>query len=230
MMFHYRWAIPENVDFACKMLPLWNLGVPQDFVDGFRQGFGQRQIDRLEVVGSNTTTAPVIEESYRALLEVLEDHLRDSHFVLGGRPGSADFGLFGQLTQLVQVEPTSMALARSVAPRVVAWCDVVEDLSGREVEEPDWMSRDALPGSFHALLALVGRYYAPFLVANAEALERGADEVRCRIADAEWVQKPFRYQGKCLQWLREEHAALGPDDRKAVDTALAGTGCEAILG
>jgi hypothetical protein len=43
------------------------------------------------------------------------------------------------------------------------------------------------------------------------------------------VQKPFPYQGKCLQWLREGHAALAAGDRTVVDVVLTGTGCEALF-
>jgi len=43
------------------------------------------------------------------------------------------------------------------------------------------------------------------------------------------VQKPFPYQAKCLAWLRETSAALGADDRRALDRVLAGTGCEPLL-
>jgi glutathione S-transferase len=229
MMFHYRWAIPENVDNACRMLPRWTLGVPESFAAGFREGFGQRQIDRLAVVGSNEVTGPVIERSYRALLEGLERHLQASHFVMGARPGTADFALFGQLSQLVQVEPTSQALAREIAPRVVAWCDLVEDQSGLEVDETGWMTRDEVPATFRALLELVGRYYAPFLVANAEAVEQDAAEVRCTVDGAEWVQTPFRYQAKCLAWLREAWDALSAADRNALTPLLTESGCDPIV-
>lgn len=229
IMFHYRWAIRENIDNACNMLPLWSLDAPEAFVASFREGFGQRQIDRLTVVGSNGTTAPVIEKSYRELLEVLSRHFVGARFVMGGRPGRADFGLYGQLVQLVQVEPSSQALAREIAPRVVAWCDIVEDMSGLEVDASGWMGRHAIPDTFPPLLGLIGRYYAPFLVANARALEAGADTVRCEIDGCAWVQEPFRYQGKCLGWLRDAYGELAEGDRNAVDALLAGTGCEAIV-
>ena len=90
-------------------------------------------------------------------------------------------------------------------------------------------SGDALPDSLHGLLAEIGRVYAPFLLGNAAALESGAEQVDCEIDGARWVQKPFPYQGKCLQWLREGHAALSADDRACVDATLAGTGCEALF-
>ena len=70
---------------------------------------------------------------------------------------------------------------------------------------------------------------APFLLANATALERGDAQIECEIDGAKWVQKPFPYQGKCLRWLREQHAALAAGDRKFVSGVLAGTGCEALF-
>ena len=39
-MFYYRWGISENVDHASKMLPLWNLGVPDKFVEVFKNTAG----------------------------------------------------------------------------------------------------------------------------------------------------------------------------------------------
>jgi glutathione S-transferase len=229
MMFHYRWAIPENVANANKIMPRWNLAVPEPLAEQFPDVFGQRQIDRLAVVGSNPTTGPLIEASYRRLLGVLESHFQLHKFVLGGRPGLSDFGLFGQLSQLVQVEPSSQALARAEAPRVVAWCDALEDLSGEEPQDGDWLRCGDLPATVRALLSEIGRTYAPFLLANAAALEHGADQVECTLDGAIYTQTPFKYQGKCLSWLRGAHDALPSEARAAVDKALAGSGCDTLF-
>jgi hypothetical protein len=35
----------------------------------------------------------------------------------------------------------------------------------------------------------------------------GADEVVCEVDSQECRQAPFKYQGKCLQWLREQLVA-----------------------
>jgi hypothetical protein len=86
-----------------------------------------------------------------------------------------------------------------------------------------------VPDGVRALLAEVGRVYVPFLLANAAALDRGAEQVECTIDGRPWVQRPFPYQGKCLGWLREDRAALSEDDRRWVDATLAGTGCEALF-
>ena len=148
--------------------------------------------------------------------------------MLGRRPGAADFGLFGQLTQLVWFDPTPTAVSQDF-PRVLAWMDLLEDLSGVEPADADWLSRDALTETLGQLLAEIGRVYAPFLLGNAEALERGAEQVECLIDGMKWVQKPFPYQGKCLHWLRERHSALPADDRAFVAATLSGSGCETLF-
>ncbi len=83
--------------------------------------------------------------------------------------------------------------------------------------------------SIIALLGEVGRVHAPYLLANASALESGATRVATTIDGRPWVSKPFPYQGKCLRWLREEYAALSTGDSANADAILAGSGCEALL-
>jgi glutathione S-transferase len=229
-MFHYRWAYPDDVANAAAILPRWfHTDQPETSAVAAGAMFAERQVARLGVVGSNPVTAPVIEDSYRRLLQLLDAHLTASRFLFGGRPASADFALFGQLSQLVAFDPTPAALAHRLAPRVVAWVDVVEDLSGLEPADGDWTPRAAIPATLRALLAEVGRVYAPFLLANAAALARGAEQVECTIDGRPWTQRPFPYQGKCLAWLREAYAALAAADRRAVDALLAGSGCEALV-
>jgi len=58
---------------------------------------------------------------YHRLLPLVDVRLTGSRFMLGDCPASADFGLFGQLTQLVGFDPTPAAIAHQQAPRVVAW-------------------------------------------------------------------------------------------------------------
>ena len=220
-MFHYRWAYAADIAHASAILPRWfRTDGPDADAVAAGKSFAERQIGRLAVVGSNETTAPVIEESYRRLLRLLDAHLTHSRFVMGGRPGASDFALYGQLTQLVGFDPTPSAIALEVAPRVVAWVDAMEDLSGLEPTDEQWMSRDRVPDTVRDLLAEVGRVYMPFLVANAAALATEADRVECTVDGRPWVQRPFTYQGKCLQSLRESYQRLHTTDCHAVDTVL----------
>jgi glutathione S-transferase len=229
-MFHYRWAFPPDVEQAATILPRWIMPTASDAdLASGGAAFRDRQVGRLAVVGSNATTATTIEASYVRLLEILEARLHAARFVMGDRPGAADFGLYGQLTQLACFDPTSRALALRTAPRVVAWVDVVEDLSGLEPADGDWLGRDEAAAALRPLVSEIGRVYAPFLVANAAALERGASTVECTIDGRPWTQQPFPYQGKCLQWLREGWERLGIADRAAAEKVMEGTGCEGLF-
>lgn len=178
---------------------------------------------------ASAVTAPVIEESYKRSLGLLSDHLASHRFLMGSRPGASDFAVYGQLTQLTGFDPTPTAIAHSIAPRVVAWVDFVEELSGIEPAESDWIRRDGVPATLRALLAEAGRVYVPFLLANAKAMTTGADTVNCTIDGKAWTQKPFPYQAKCLGWLRQEYAGLSDDDRRDANALLAGSGCEALF-
>jgi glutathione S-transferase len=229
-MFHYRWYCDPDIEKASRVLPFWGrVDVGDEQIAPFQKSFGERQVSRLWVVGSNDVTAPVIEASYRRFLRLLDAHLQSTPFLFGRRPSAADFALYGQLTCLALFDPTPVAVTIEESPRVYAWVDWLEDLSGLDVGEDDWLGRDQVSDSLRGLLAEMGRVHVPFLLANEEAFAQGAEQVETEIDGRPWVQKPFPYQRKCLRWLREAHAALAPDDRAAADAILAGTGCEALF-
>jgi glutathione S-transferase len=230
-MFHYRWKYDPDIRKASHVLALdRDPHLSPDRLEKAAGVFADRQIARLGVVGSNDITTPVIEDSYRRLLRLLDAHLRSGRmFLMGQRPGVGDFGLLGQLSQLVHFDPTPAAIAVNETPRVVSWVSHMDDLSGREVDDGGWDSRATVATSLRAFFMEFGRVYAPFLIANARALQSGTGQVECEIDGRRWVQQPFPYQGKCLKWLREQHGALGHEDRKFVDSAIAGTGVEEIF-
>jgi glutathione S-transferase len=229
-MFHYRWRYAADIDKAGEILPRWRgISAPEETHQRLKREFQERQISRLYVVGSNDTTAPVIEASYARFLDLMNRLLERQPFLMGERPGAADFAVYGQLSQLAKFDPTPAAVTLERAPRVHAWVDLVDDLSGLEPSDAGWIARDRLAERLGPLLGEVGRVYAPFLVANAWALARGREQLETTIDGRPWTQKPFPYQGKCLQWLVERYASLELGDRAAVDALLAGTGCEALF-
>ena len=229
-MFHYRWYYQDDIEMAGAVLPHYaDVSRPDEEMQMMKQEFSARQIARLYVVGSNDTTAPVIEASYKRFLHCLNEHLKSFPFIMGHRPGAGDFGCFGQLTQLVQFDPTPSKVAIDGFPRVHAWVSKMEDLSGVEPRADDFLDCDAIPATFTELLKEIGRTYVPVMLANAQALDQGAEKVRATVQGAAWEQEPFPYQGKCLQWLRVEYARLSDDDRARADEILAGTGCEALV-
>lgn len=229
-MFHYRWYPEADADNASTLLPLgFDVSMPSQQLEGFKAYFGERQINRLYVVGSNDTTAPVIDASFERFLAAMEAHLSTQHFMLGARPAAGDFGLFGQLTQLVGFDPTPRAISHRLSPRTVAWVDSTRDLSGLESQTSDWTPLEDQPDTLKGLLAEIGRVYAPAQLANAAAVANGAENWECDIDGATWTQPTFPYQAKCLKWTREAYAALSDTDRARVDDYLKDTGVTAML-
>lgn len=236
MMYHYRWAYAPDIDKAGKLLPLsGDLQLDSDQARQSHEFITQRQIGRRALVGSTEWNAPLIEDGYRRVLEIMQSRFSRGDFMLGDRPGRGDFGLYGQLTQLTRWDPTAMAVAVDVAPKVVNWVERMDDLAFLPVDEHadardrGWSELDDLDDATRDLLVEIGATYAPFMVANAHALASGSAEAVCDIGGREYRQAPFGYQGKCLQWLRASYDALGGDDRERVDRILDGTGCEVLF-
>ena len=231
-MFHYRWYFEEDADIAGTILPLVDLAIntPNELHAQYKELIAKRQIDRLWVVGSNDETAELIDLSYKRFLKLMEEHLLVSPFLLGNKPSSSDFSFYGQLTQLVRFDPTPRKLAYEYSSRTVAWVDILEDLSGHDVENTSWTSLEESPDTLKNILKEVGKMYVPALLANADALIKGAEIWEAEIDGAMWKQKTFNYQGKCLAWIKEEFDALNKDDKLRVKEYLQGTGCEILLG
>jgi glutathione S-transferase len=230
-MFHYRWYFEEDANNASTILPLSDLATDMD--DGtlkeVKKMIHDRQHGRLWVVGSNDTTAKLIDSSYRRFVKLMDDHLSVSRFLFGEKPSSADFAIYGQLTQLIGFDPTSRRIASENSLRLVSWVDVMADLSGHDVNNSNWTSLEDSPPSLKEIMKEFGQMYVPALLANAKAIIEGDETWETEIDGSTWKQKAFPYQAKCLKWIKEEFNTLSKNDKTRIKTFLEGTGCEAIL-
>jgi len=171
---------------------------------------------------------------FLAFVAALDAHLAAGNgFLLGSRPSAADFAVFGQLHPMLALDPNTSRAVTDASDRVPAWYHTTSDLSGLSLasEAAGWLDADApLPPTLVALLAIHGRTYAPFMVANDIAVREGRTEVELEeLGGGRWVQPAFKYQSKCLATLREGFAALAEPEQAWVRAALAGTGCEVLL-
>ena len=212
-MFHFRWHFDEDIDNAGTLLPLnQKVNLDDDSLASFKKYIAERQVSRLGVVGSNETTAKTIERSYKRFLNLLEKHFAKFPFLLGERPASSDFSLFGQLSQLIGFDPTSRRIAHEISPRTVAWVSLMEDLSGLEVSDDDWMQNE-LPESVENIFKEIGRVYVPALLANEIAFKKEEKTWEVPIDDSNWSQNTFPYQVKCLNWINDEFQKLDGDEK-----------------
>lgn len=227
-MFGYRWL--EEVDQI--QMSRWLAfdamkggGLQQS--QGFAEQFRARQVGRMAIVGCTQENFPLIEASTHALLDALEAHVVDRHFLFGTRPSLAEFGMYGQLSQL-GVDPTAQAMMRKNYPYSYRWLLHIDDMSGIEGE---WDAADApFAPIITAWLKQVGEIYMPFLLANAAAIEAGKETFSITAMGLPYTQGVFKYQVKCLADLRARYAALDSAARAKVDPLLAEAGClDALL-
>ena len=118
-------------------------------------------------------------------------------------------------------------MMRADYPLTYRWLLHVDDASGIEGE---WDRADApLKPVTRAILAEVGRVYAPFLLANAAAAEAGEPSFRIEVDGMGYEQGVFKYQLKCLADLRARYAALSDAAKAGIDPDLEQAGCLAFL-
>lgn len=67
----------------------------------------------------------------RAVLAALEAHVVEHHCLFGTRPSLAEFGIFGQLSQL-GTDPTAQTIMRADYPYTYRWLAHIDDMSGVE--------------------------------------------------------------------------------------------------
>lgn len=229
-MFHYRWHFKDDIEKAGTILPLLHgITLDDDSHAAFKQHISDWQTSRLWVVGSNEITAPIIEASFKRFLGQLNHCLSQHPFLFGNRPSSADYALFGQLSALVGFDPTSRALAHEISPRVIAWQDLMEDLSGLEPSESDWVNFEGAKQNLSSLFQEVGKVYLPALLANSLAVAQEEKTWTAEIDGAKWEQRSFPYQAKCLKWINDEFQALNESDQKQIKEFLTKTGCGELI-
>ena len=227
-MFHYRWFRERDQKQMSEWLSFDRLnGQGRDAILKSAKMFRDRQVERMALVGCTPQNAPIIEETARRILALLESHVTEESYLFGSRPSLADFGWMGQLSQLA-TDPTPAELMRQTAPFTIRWLMNLDDASGVEGiwRDPAIPLSPALEG----LLKLAGEIYFPFLLANAHAFERGEKTFAVTLLGKTYSQGAFRYQQRCLWDLREAYRKLDDAARKRVEPMLAAAGCVAPLG
>lgn len=227
MMFHYRWFRERDQKQMASWLAFDRLtGRGRETIATHAAQFGARQIGRMALVGCTAKNKPLIEETARRILALLEAHVTEEPYLFGSRPSLADFAWMGQLSQLA-TDPTPADLMRETAPFTFRWLAQLDDASGVEGE---WRDPAApLSAAVTGLLKMAGEVYFPFLIANEEALKRGAETFAFQAFGMDYEQGAFKYQAKCLAELRARFAALSGDGRRRLDPALREAGCLAVL-
>lgn len=223
-MFHHRWHYQADVWSTADRIAQQMMGAQgQLAVAAARAAVAERMTGRLGFVGSNESTRPLIEASFKRALALLEAHLAARPYLLGGRPAMADFGLWGQLYEAA-TDPTPGALMRTSAPKVMAW---VQRMLSPQVEGPfeEWSA--LAPTLLPLLREEVGGLFLPWSVANAAAIAADEKTFSVPLAGVVWQQEPQKYHARSLAEIRRKFAVAKASP--GLEGILAESGCLAFL-
>jgi hypothetical protein len=101
------------------------------------------------------------------------------------------------------VDPTCGSILRARGPNVLDWCFRMNEPRNDGAFET-W---ETLSPTMKPLLDYVGRYFLPWTVANAKALQAGEQTFSVDLAGKSYVQGPQKYHAKSLQVLRDKYRA-----------------------
>jgi len=221
IMFGMRWLKPVDQKWSARYL-LYDgqlgKGQPLKEMHEFGDQFGQRQMERMKLVGCDN--AEMVEKSFSSILGALENHLQQgSFFLLGGSPTIADFALYGQLSQLV-IDRTSDQMIRDNYPSVWTWVRLFEDLSGMEGD-----SYCENQKFLEEILNFAAQVYLPFLEANSKSVldnKQTTEVVLWKNSDSAMnhSQPTFKYQHKCFLRIKEAYQRLEKNEKDALDDLL----------
>ncbi len=222
-MFHYRWSRQADQLNSGTRIARGSLeGMPESSLEGMAEGsllktaegsFApllaqviERMTARIWFVGSNETTAPLIEASFHRMLRLLDAHLAGREYLFGSRPTYGDLGLWAQCYEM-WVDPTPGSYISTIYLNVQDWIQRMHFPTDSGRHEP-WQS---LAPTLAPLLELIGALYMPWNLANEKALAAGAEEFSCELSMGTWVQKPQKYHAKALAVLRQKYQVLAGD-------------------
>jgi glutathione S-transferase len=221
---HYRWDYPEGAyhlsrvlaDEAARHIPL------PDFVK--RHAIRNRQ-RTLFTKGDGVTPATWdhVEKIYLDSLAHLGAILETRPYLLGTRPGLADFGFFGPMFRHFAMDPTSARIMRETAPAVFEWVARVwnarASVTGGEL-------LGHVPDDWGPILDSIGSAYLPYLCANAEAWKAGRSHYDVDIEGAPYRRiRTSRYRVWCLEELRRHFDALSEPHQREARARLEAHGC-----
>ena len=175
---HYRWNFDaENLDFLkvsfADVFPAHmdaaGRAVMFDHASGRMRKAGA-------AFGVSPETHAKIEESYAEFLSLLNAHLKETYYVLGGRPTIADYGLFNPLYAHLARDPAPAHLMKTTAPYVWNWVERMnrpERLEEHTMDNPPaaLFAADALPETLKNLMTYISEEYSAEFSAHVEFAE-----------------------------------------------------------
>ncbi len=166
---HYRWSIAENKrfaldEFARSALPT----LPRPLALRLIRPMAAKMQSYLPLLGVTQKTVPGVEKTVRQTLRAADETLRRHRYLLGDRPCTADFSLFGPLWAHLYRDPGSTALFDNF-PALVRWMTRLQ--SGSHPEIGAFLTDDQVPTSLLPLFDCILQDQLPWIHTLVRAID-----------------------------------------------------------
>ncbi len=182
VMVHYRWHYPESARFAALKMSGGNEAAAERVLS-----WGPRA---CRATGTDSEHQQrEVEAEYVRILEAAESQLRDTAFLLGGRPTALDCIVLGGLRAHTNMDPDPKKVTAGF-PTVVEWAERRADTwdgSGSLAAFPE-----STAFAQHVLSEMAGTY-GPYVLGNADAQAAGAKafHVETYGEDVSYLSRPY---------------------------------------
>ncbi len=225
-MFHYRWKREaDQVSAAQRIVADMMPGAPDADKSAMVDQVQGRMKERISVVGSNETTSPFIEQTFKDGMSLLEAHLANRSYLFGERPSFADFGLSAQIYE-AWTDPTAGQILQESAPKTCEWHQRMLDPK----DQGDFEEWSSLSATLSPFLKGPVRIFLTWSDANAKAISAAAPDLSVELDGIAWSQSvggPQKYHAKSLAELRRKFGEVS--DQEELVAVLEDVGCLRFL-
>jgi glutathione S-transferase len=170
---HYRWNIEENAAFAINAFGAHGLPfLPTLIRRPLARRIAQKMKGYLPVLGVTEHTQPGVEGTALALISHLNEHLRGHRFLLGERPCTADYALYGPLYAHLYRDPGTTDLF-SPYKEVSEW---LLRLHEGKFDIGEYLAEDEVPASLEPILQMVFEDQIPWIQTTLSHIENWCEK------------------------------------------------------
>jgi glutathione S-transferase len=231
----HRWGTPEGERDARDSFAA-STGDPAG-----SDKFADTMSGSLPMLGVGEITRDAILAHLDDLLPRMESVLADQGFLLGEQVSLADCAMLGPFYGHLYLDLVPGTMLRRRYPRISYW---IERMNHPDVAAfAGFREGDGLHPSLRGVLDLIGRDAGPVVLDTVRDFERWADQQpdgehappravgghESHLRGVAFQRYTSSYTLWMLQRPLDAYAALSGSERAAVDSALAGTGCEDLL-
>jgi len=125
----------------------------------------------LPVLGVSQDTIPEIEQSFGALMDILEAHFVRTPYFFGDKPTIGDYGMMASLYAHLARDPVPASLMKNRAPSLYRWTERMNVSHDDYSDMPYYKPSSDLPETLTPLFQYIADYFLPELRMNIEVID-----------------------------------------------------------